>query len=234
VPRRMIAQAVREVTPRGLRIEIAIPGGREIAEKTFNPRLGIRGGLSILGTSGIVRPYCRQAFRDAMACSFSVAAACGVTCPVLVPGNIGAGAARRHFTPSDEQLIEVGNEWGFALELLEQHVPKAVLLVGHPGKLLKLADGHWDTHSARSEAAVDALGRLCRDVLGRDVPPAPTSDGLLSALPPSERDAVAAEAARRIRAAVEVRGDRRWPAAVVLVDMSGAWLAADGDLSPWK
>lgn len=234
VPRRMIAQAVREVTPRGVRIEIAIPGGREIAGKTFNPRLGIRDGLSILGTSGIVRPYCRQAFRDAMQCSFSVAAACGVTCPVLAPGNIGAGAARRHFAPADEQLMEVGNEWGFAMELLARHTPKAALLVGHPGKLVKLAGGQWDTHSARSERAVDALGRLCREVLGSEAPLPPTADGLLAALRPSDRNAVAAEAARRIRVAVETRGRRRWPAAVVLVDMTGAWLGADGDLSPWK
>jgi cobalt-precorrin-5B (C1)-methyltransferase len=234
VPRRMIAEAVREITPRGVRIEIAIPGGREIAGKTFNPRLGICGGLSILGTSGLVRPYCRQAFRDAMACSYSVAVACGVTCPVLVPGNIGAGAARRHFAPADEQLLEVGNEWGFVMELLARHAPQAVLLVGHPGKLVKLSDGQWDTHSARSERAVDALGRLCREVLGRDAPARPTAEGLFAALEPAERDAVATEAARRIRAAVEARGRRRWPAAVVLADMAGAWLAADGDLSPWK
>ena len=90
IPRRMIVAAVREITARGVRVEISLPGGREIAAKTFNPRLGIEGGLSILGTTGIVRPYCTRAVRDALTCALDVAAACGVTAPVLVPGNIGA------------------------------------------------------------------------------------------------------------------------------------------------
>ena len=68
VPRRMIAEAVRQVTSRGVRVEIAIPGGKEVAAQTFNPRLGIEGGLSILGTTGIVRPYCTRALRDALKC----------------------------------------------------------------------------------------------------------------------------------------------------------------------
>ena len=69
VPRRMIVAAVRQVTPRGLHVEIAIPGGRQIAARTFNPRLGIADGLSILGTTGIVRPYCTRALHDALRCA---------------------------------------------------------------------------------------------------------------------------------------------------------------------
>ena len=97
MPRRMIAAAVREVTPRGVRVEIAIPGGRDVARRTFNPRLGIEGGLSILGTTGIVRPYCTRALCDALNCAFDVAAACGVRAPLLVPGNIGAGGGPAAF-----------------------------------------------------------------------------------------------------------------------------------------
>ena len=118
VPRQMILAAIRDVTARGVRVEISLPGGREIAAKTFNPRLGIEGGLSILGTTGIVRPYCTRALQDALKCTLDVAAACGVTAPVLVPGNIGASAARRHFSLREEQVIEAGNEWGFVLDLL--------------------------------------------------------------------------------------------------------------------
>ena len=116
VPRQMITAAIRAITPRGVCVQIAIPGGREVANRTFNPRLGIVGGLSILGTTGVVRPYCVSALRDALKCSLDVAAACGVTAVVFVPGNIGARAARRHFALRDEQLIEVGNEWGFLLD----------------------------------------------------------------------------------------------------------------------
>ncbi|MDD4892138.1 MAG: cobalt-precorrin-5B (C(1))-methyltransferase CbiD, partial [Phycisphaerae bacterium] len=113
VPRVMIRQAVRSLTGRPMRVEVSIPGGREVAAKTFNPRLGVVGGLSILGTTGIVRPYCVAALRAALRCSLDVAAACGVTAPVLVPGNIGAKAASANFALRDEQVIEVGNEWGY-------------------------------------------------------------------------------------------------------------------------
>ncbi len=65
-----------------------------------------------------MRPYCTRALCDALRCALDVAAACGVRAPLLVPGNIGANAARSHFSPSDEQLIEVGNAWGFVLDLV--------------------------------------------------------------------------------------------------------------------
>ncbi len=116
VPRRMIREAVREVTGRGLRITVSVQGGKELAKKTFNPRLGVEGGLSILGTSGIVRPFSTPALRDALKCALSVAVACSVRCPVFVPGRIGEKAARNLFQLSSEQLIEVSNEWGFLLD----------------------------------------------------------------------------------------------------------------------
>ncbi len=170
VPRQMIVAAIREITARGVRVEISVPGGREIAAKTFNPRLGIEGGLSILGTTGIVRPYCTRALQDALKCALDVAAACRVTAPVLVPGNIGARAARRHFSLREEQVIEAGNEWGFVLDLLSRHAFRAVMLLGHPGKLAKLAAGHWDTHSSRSGQVTHYLSRVCPEVLGHAGP----------------------------------------------------------------
>jgi cobalt-precorrin-5B (C1)-methyltransferase len=169
VPRRMIAAAVRQVTPRGLHVEIAIPGGRAIAAKTFNPRLGIVNGLSVLGTSGIVRPYCTRALHDALRCAVDVAAACGQTAPVLVPGAIGARAARARFALGDQQLIEVGNAWGFVLDLLPRHPWRALMLVGHPGKLAKLAAGQWDTHSSRSDPATALLVEVLEQHVDRDV-----------------------------------------------------------------
>ena len=75
VPRAMIRAAIREVTELPVRVVLSIPGGKELAQKTFNPRLGVAGGLSILGTTGRVRPYCRTALRDALSCALDVAAA---------------------------------------------------------------------------------------------------------------------------------------------------------------
>ena len=233
VPRQMIAAAVREVTSRGVRVEIGIPGGREIAARTFNPRLGIEGGLSILGTTGIVRPYCTRALHEALKCAVNVAAACQVAAPVLVPGNIGARAASRHFSLRDEQLIEAGNEWGFLLDLLPGRDFLAVLLVGHPGKLAKLAAGQWDTHSARSSQATHYLDALCSQVVGHPAPNCPTTEGMFASLAPPERTQLANALADRVRSAVTARLANRLPVAVFLVDMAGQRLGTDGDLSPW-
>lgn len=243
VPRQMITAAIRQVTTRGVRVEIGIPGGREMAARTFNPRLGIEGGLSILGTTGIVRPYCLGALRDALKCSLDVAAACGVANPVLVPGNIGARAARRHFSLGDEQVVEVGNEWGFVLDRLGDYAFQALLLVGHPGKLAKLAEGEWDTHSARSSPPVHGLARLCQKVLGQAALPSPTTEGLFAALAEGERQRLGAVLAQDIGAAVSARiTGRQTPGgfsgglrvAVFLVDMREQPLGSDGDLTPWQ
>jgi len=234
VPRAMIVAAIREITDQGVRVEISVPGGREIAAKTFNPRLGIEGGLSILGTTGIVRPYCTRALQDALKCTLDVAAACQVTAPVLVPGNIGAGAARRHFSLREEQVIEAGNEWGFVLDLLSQHAFRAVMLLGHPGKLVKLAVGHWDTHSSRSGQVTHYLSRVCPEVLGHPVPDSSTAEGVFAALLPPEKTALATELARRVRMAVAGRIAPRLAVAVFLIDMAGECLGSDGDFTPWK
>lgn len=234
VPRQMIAAAIREVTARGVRVEISIPGGREIAAETFNPRLGIEGGLSILGTTGIVRPYCARAFRDALKCALDVAAACQVTAPVLVPGNIGASAASRHLKLTGEQLIEAGNEWGFVIDLLRHYPFEAVMLLGHPGKLAKLAAGRWDTHSSSSGQATEYLGQLCREVLARPAPHRTTTEGMFVAMPFPEKNILAKELALRVRLAVEDRLANRLPVSVFLVDMAGECLGRDGDLSPWQ
>jgi cobalt-precorrin-5B (C1)-methyltransferase len=248
VPRRMIAAAIAEVTSQPLAVEVAIPGGRQVAARTFNPRLGIVGGLSVLGTTGIVRPYSRKAIEDSLRCALDVAAACGVCRPVLVPGHIGAKAARSHFTLQDEQLIEVGNEWGCVLDLLRgpltlpspargegiKHPFTALLVAGHPGKLAKLAVGDWDTHSARSRGALGALDCVCGATLGRPAPQSTTAEGVFAALEPGERKRLADALAARIRAAVSHRVGRTLPAAVFLINMAGEALGSDGDLSPWR
>jgi cobalt-precorrin-5B (C1)-methyltransferase len=234
MPRQMIVRAIRDITPRGVRVEISIPGGRDIAAKTFNPRLGIEGGLSILGTTGIVRPYCTRALREALKCTLDVASACHVTTPVFVPGNIGASAARSHFTLRDEQLIEVGNEWGFVLDLLSHYAFQTVLLLGHPGKLAKLAAGQWDTHSSRSSQVTEYLSELCPTVLGHPAPDSTTAEGAFAAMSPPDKKTLADAIAKRVCMAVADRIANRLPVAVFLVNMAGECLGTDGDFSPWQ
>ncbi|MFH0822809.1 MAG: cobalt-precorrin-5B (C(1))-methyltransferase CbiD [Pseudomonadota bacterium] len=232
-PRRMIREAVREVTDEGLEVTISIPGGEELANKTFNPRLGIRGGLSVLGTSGIVRPFSCSALRDSVKCALNVAKACEVKTPVMVPGRIGERAAHRHFQVLDEQLIEVGNEWGFALDESRDCGFRRIMVLGHPGKLAKLAGGRWDTHSSRSESALPMVKAAAAEVSVLSADAGETVEGLFAALAPPESALLGATVSARIADAVADRICGRQEIAVVLVNMEGSILGSHGDLTPW-
>jgi cobalt-precorrin-5B (C1)-methyltransferase len=230
----MIREAIREVTPRGVRVTVAIPGGREIARKTFNPRIGIVGGLSILGTTGIVRPFSCSAIRETLRCTLSVADAAGIRAPVLVPGHIGERAARANFPVADEQVVEVGNEWGFVLDEALLHPFSALLIVGHPGKLAKLTAGDWDTHSARSGSALPVVVRIHEEMLGRPAPPATTVEGLFVALDAKEKKILGDALATAVKKAVEGQTGERLTPAVVLIDLVGRIIGTSGDLKLWQ
>jgi len=234
VPRAMIRNAVRQVTDRPVKVTVSIPGGEELARKTFNPRLGVVGGLSVLGTTGRVRPYSCPALREALKCALNVAAACGVKSPVLVPGHVGERAARRHFRLGEQQVVEVGNEWGFILDAVPGCHFESVMLVGHPGKLAKLAAGEWDTHSSRSGSALAAVLKTAESVLGLKPPDSPTTEGLFAALTADERERLASRVAKEVREAVRGRLGPGIGVAVVLVNMQGEWLGADGELTSWQ
>lgn len=233
VPRSMIRSAVQEVTNRGVRVTISIPGGADLARKTFNPRLGVVGGLSILGTSGIVRPFSGEALRDALKCSLNVAVACKVTRPVFVPGRIGEKAAGALFHLTQEQLVEVSNEWGYMLDEAARCDFESLLALGHPGKLAKLPAGNWDTHSSRSESAAPFVATLAEEALGRALPESKTVEGLLMELDPNERRRLSDLLASQIREAIFLRVGKRFPVAVILVNLAGALLGMAGDVTPW-
>jgi cobalt-precorrin-5B (C1)-methyltransferase len=232
VPRRMIREAVRGVTGRPLRIVVSIPGGEEIARRTFNPRLGVVGGLSVLGTTGIVRPFSHEAIQETVRCSLDVALACGVACPVLVPGHVGERAARDLFDVSEHQVVEVSNEWGIAVDSAAARGFSRCLALGHPGKLAKLAMGSFDTHSSRSESPVAFVRRLVCEYAETVPSPIDTVEGVFQELAPSDRRRVAGALAVQVRVALEERAGR--PFAAALVNMRGALLGFAGDVSPWR
>jgi len=233
-PRRMIAEAVREVTPRGVRVTVSIPGGAEIARKTFNPRIGIAGGLSILGTTGIVRPFSCSALRESIKSMLGVAAAAGIRAPVFVPGHIGERAARAHLRVLDGQVVEAGNEWGFVLdEALRRGFPE-LLILGHPGKLAKLTAGDWDTHSGRSKSALPAVARMQEEILGRPAEAVATVEGIFAALDGADKTALGNALAAAIQQAVLARLVGRLVPAVILIDLGGSIIGQSGDLTPWQ
>lgn len=233
VPRQMIRSAIREITNRGVRVTISVPGGRELAERTFNPRLGVVGGISIIGTSGRVRPFSSSALRDALKCSLGVAAANGVRAPVLVPGNIGERAARKNFRLGPEQVVQVSNQWGFMLEQLAAHSFPRLLVLGHPGKLAKLTEGHWDTHSSHSPNAVPIVARIAKATLSRPMPEPATVEAVFDSLPANDQRKFADALAAEIRRSISERLASRQEIAVVLINLTGNILGHDGDLKSW-
>lgn len=233
-PRRMIKKAVAEVMSGGCVVKISIPGGAALAEKTYNPRLGIEGGLSILGTSGRVVPYSHPALREALKCSIDVAAAGGVKSPILVPGNIGRKAALAMFNVAEEEIIDVSNEWGWMLDELKSADFENYLVVGHPGKLAKLPMGEWDTHSRRSPSAADFAKGLAEKAAGLALESSVTVEGILSQLEGSALEAAANAIAEAISKAIGERTGKKIEPDVVIINMKGEPLGMSGKLKSWK
>lgn len=233
-PRKMIEDSVRQLTEQGIELIVSIPGGAEIAQNTFNPRLGIVGGLSILGTTGIVKPFSCEAIRDTLEVSLSVASACKIIAPVLVPGRIGEKAARRLYELNNEQLIEVGNEWGFVLDRTRDFPFKGILVVGHAGKLAKLPQGQWDTHSSRSISSVPFVADIAKSIFGLTLHDSMTVEGLFKTLERRQASELAIEVARQIHDSVALRTNHKFEISVTIVDMSGEVAGVFGEYNFWK
>ncbi|HTU91654.1 MAG TPA: cobalt-precorrin-5B (C(1))-methyltransferase [Gemmataceae bacterium] len=179
VPRRMIAESLQEVfdetacPPAGVTVEIAVPGGEEMAKKTFNPRLGIVGGISILGTTGIVTPYSTAAWLASVVQSIDVATAQGCRHLVLTVGARGERTARELFALPDEAFIQIGPFFADALRHCGQAGVAKVSLVAMIGKFAKFAAGNESVHSTTSVQDFAFLARIaahagaCEDLLSR-------------------------------------------------------------------
>lgn len=159
VPRQMIREAVQRVWngPLGCKIVISIPKGKALASKTLNPILGIEGGLSVIGTSGIVRPMSEEAFKHSLAPQIRVAKALGYQSIVLVPGKIGYDVGYEKFHLPKESLVQMSNFTGYMLESAVKEQVKSVLLLGHLGKLVKIAAGIFHTHNRVADARMETL-----------------------------------------------------------------------------
>nr|WP_205863290.1 cobalt-precorrin-5B (C(1))-methyltransferase [Planosporangium thailandense] len=162
VPRAMITQAVREVVgERGVRVVISVPGGEKMARKTTNRRLGVLGGISILGTTGIVRPFSTASWRASVEQAVQVAAAQGEDTIVLCTGGrTEKGAMALLPRLAEVCFIEVGDFTGAALRKAVERGITRVVFIGMVGKLTKLAAGVLMTHYTRSAVDTGLLGRL--------------------------------------------------------------------------
>ncbi len=159
VPKKMIFEAAGSVLPdgQGVKIEIIIPDGERLAKKTLNSRLGITGGLSILGTSGLVEPMSEKSYEDTLALELKTLSLEHRGPVVLVTGNYGRTLALEHFKLPEEAVIKVGNLVGFSLDRCSELELNQVLIIGHIGKLIKVAAGIFNTHSRVADARFETF-----------------------------------------------------------------------------
>lgn len=172
VPRQMIREGVEEICRAagytgGLSVIISIPGGEELARKTFNPRLGIVGGISVLGTSGIVEPMSEEALIQTIRVDIKMQLSGGRSYLVLVPGNYGLDFLEDYEPEVLKRSVKYSNFLGEAIDAAVEFGAKGILLVGHIGKLVKLAAGIMNTHSRNADARMDILTAHAA-VLGAD------------------------------------------------------------------
>lgn len=171
VPRRMIRDEVAEVLDaydhRGnIDVIISVPGGDRIAEHTFNPRLGIEGGISIIGTSGIVEPMSRQAVLDTIRVELRQKYAEGCRTAFISPGNYGIDFMRETYGVDLDRSVKCSNFIGETIDMIAETGFDGVLITGHAGKLVKVAGGIMNTHSKEADARMEII---CAEALRRGV-----------------------------------------------------------------
>lgn len=161
-PRRMIKEHLLEVMEEqeytgSLLVTISIPGGEEIAKKTFNPKLGIEGGLSIIGTTGIVEPMSSQALIETIRIEENMLRECNRKNILVTLGNYGKTFLKQEMPEVLEKSVTCSNFIGEALEIALEYDFEGVLLVGHIGKMVKLGAGIMNTHSSNADGRMEVL-----------------------------------------------------------------------------
>jgi cobalt-precorrin-5B (C1)-methyltransferase len=159
VPRAMMSAVIAELGGANVEIEIAIPGGAALAEKTWNPRLGIVGGLSILGTTGFVNPYSCAAWIASIHRGIDVARAAGLKHIAGCTGSTSESAVQALHGLPLEAMIDMGDFVGGLLKYAREHPVARITIGGGFGKMVKLAQGAMDLHSGRSQVDFDWLAK---------------------------------------------------------------------------
>ena len=192
VPRKMITEAVLEIAEKydyrdGFCVEIFAPDGENIAKKTYNPRIGIEGGISIIGTSGIVEPMSSKALVDTIRIEANMRYAQGYRNLLLSLGNYSESFIHKSMPFAFEKSVKCSNFIGDAIDIALEKDFKRVLIIGHIGKLVKLGAGIMNTHSAQADGRMDVLvtcgvlaGADCEDL--KKIPECVTVDAALDIL----------------------------------------------------
>ena len=230
VPRSMIVKNLEDKIPEGkaAKVIISIPEGEKIAKKTMNPKLGIVGGISVLGTTGIARSMSSDAYKNSIVTQLDVAMASNIEDLVFVPGNIGEKLALKKLNVSKEQIVQTGNYVGFMFEEAEKRGITEFTFFGHIGKLIKVAGGIFNTKHAvadgRREIMVAHAG-ICganqKDL--QRLFDSKTTDDMMDIL---NELGISVDVSNSIAQAIKQRCKQRFDLDldVILVDMEGNYL----------
>jgi cobalt-precorrin-5B (C1)-methyltransferase len=230
----MLIDAAAEIgsPPSDLTVTISIPGGDRLAEKTMNARLGIIGGLSILGTTGIVVPYSCASWIHSIHRGIDVARAAGLDHIAAATGATSERAVQRLYDLPDHALIDMGDFVGGTLKYLRRHPVERLTIAGGFAKLVKLATGHLDLHSARSRVDIAWLAGMLGE-LGAEpaaLASARTANGAAEILGIAGdlREALAHTIAARAREVALATICGKTAVEVAIVDRQGTFLARVG------
>ncbi|SDZ13541.1 cobalt-precorrin 5B C1-methyltransferase [Proteiniborus ethanoligenes] len=162
VPREMIRTEVSKTIPKGQGVDVQIyaPDGVQISKKTFNPKLGIEGGISIIGTSGIVEPMSEEALKSSLELELSILREQGIKKIIYSPGNYGKDFGINN-NLDEKILVKISNYVGFMIDKAVEYNIKEILFIGHIGKLVKVAAGIFDTHSKVADGRLETLAANC-------------------------------------------------------------------------
>jgi cobalt-precorrin-5B (C1)-methyltransferase len=244
VPKSMITEAIKEVLPagRGVEVIISAPEGANIAKKTMNAKLGVVGGVSILGTVGVVKPLSLEACRRSLVPQLDVAIARGYKRILFVPGNIGERIAKQQFGVPEDAIVQTGDFVGYMLDKAVEKGVKEIILLGHSGKLVKLAANIFNTH----HKVGDARNEVIASYAGAAGAKTKTINELLIANTTDEATEILKQAnlleetynriAVRVNQRVSDRVENKIKISVVIVAMDGKVLGMDENArsnKPW-
>jgi len=237
-PRAMIREALEEVAaahglgPPDLAVTVSIPGGERLAEKTMNARLGIEGGLSILGTTGIVVPYSCASWIASIHRGIDVARAAGLGHIAASTGATSERAVQLLYDLPEQALIDMGDFVGGTLKYLRRHPVARLTIGGGFAKLAKLAAGHLDLHSARSRidpaALAAVLGDLGAPAAATEAAAGAASAGEILVFAGDRGAALAGQVAARAREVALATLSGKTAVEVAIVDRAGGFLARVG------
>ena len=234
-PRQLIRNVAAEVLGTDkipLEVTISIPAGVELAKQTLNPILGVEGGISVIGTTGVLRPMSEEGFKNSLVPQIDVAKAAGFDSLIFVPGKIGERLAGKWHLPA-QAMVQTSNFIGFMLEAAQQREIKRVLLFGHIGKLVKVAAGCFYTHNRIADGRLEtiaaygaAMGLSIRDV--QAVLNANTTEDALAVLARAGlKNVVCQHLAERASLRAERYLFQKMQVGTVMVTMTGELLGMD-------